>query len=112
MAAAARRGRLDLPKIALGVDSFLNRDRFKVKYPTFNVVGWGHKVDFMKALAAAGLVPDDAVSLVPEEASQRTEVLTHARSGQKRDVIDDEPPPHDTVPEGRDRDDDDEPVNP
>jgi hypothetical protein len=103
----------DYPKIQIDVGSYQHSDRSigKVKYPEINVIGWTSKVDFMKALAAAGLVPDDAVSAVADEAPT-TAKAHHAPDRittsllREKDAANDEPPPITELPPARDPDDD------
>jgi hypothetical protein len=88
----------EFPVIALNVGSYQHRDRAigRVKYPEINCIGWTSKTDFMKALAAAGLVPDDAVA---DEVSNKVadEVPVAPASSE-------EPPPITEVPPARDDD--------
>jgi hypothetical protein len=105
---------IDFPLIALDVDSYLHSDRSvgRVKYPTLHVIGWTSKIDFMKALAVAGLVPDDAVSAAADEAPATAKPryspdrITSGPQRTKADAIDDEPPAITELPPARDPDDD------
>lgn len=57
----------EFPRVTLNVGSYPHRDRSigRVKFAEINIIGWTTKTEFVKALAAAGLVPDDAVTTAP-----------------------------------------------